>query len=94
MELVPNTARRIATRLRVDIDGVSEALYSVPVSADCVAADVQLRAPDVLLGRHFKGRSANGAVTLVNRSPIAARYFLLPQEVRRADTLRGGGGEV
>ncbi|XP_054026269.1 hydrocephalus-inducing protein homolog [Dryobates pubescens] len=77
--LCSNTVGPYELALVLDVDGVGQELFSLPLTARCVVPALSVPSPVVPFGRCYLQLPARRLLTLVNDSDLPGCYGLLPQ---------------
>ncbi|KAJ3332957.1 hypothetical protein HDU76_012454, partial [Blyttiomyces sp. JEL0837] len=80
IEFTPKCIQSYEEYVSVDVPGVGEDLYRLPVYADSVVPEISLRTPLLDFGDCYLGFNYKKYVELVNETEFPARYELLSQE--------------
>ncbi|XP_068024510.1 hydrocephalus-inducing protein homolog [Melanerpes formicivorus] len=77
--LCSNTVGPYELALVLDVDGVGQELFSLPLTARCVVPALSVPSPVVPFGRCYLQLPARRLLTLLNASDLPGCYGLLPQ---------------
>lgn len=66
--------------MAVDIEGVGQDMYSIPITAECEVPSVEIKPSEKLDFEHVYLRdSTTKTIQLINNSNLQAKYSILPQ---------------
>ena len=82
IELISKSIRRYDTPLLIDIPGVGDGVYEVPVKAECMVPRVTVTADVLDFGECFLRHPYKMPLQLVNDSKLPAKFEVLPQNAQ------------
>lgn len=80
VEFLPSRVKIYDVVACVDIDGVGESVYKLPITGESVVPDISLKRPIMDLEECFLEHTYCKQIELVNTSAFAARYSIHPQD--------------
>ena len=80
VDLCSNTVKKYDLTLVVDVEGVGDAICSLPIGARCVVPQITVLTPILDYGRCFLRHPYEHHVKLQNDTELPAKYELLPQQ--------------
>ena len=80
VDFIPTSAKVYEYSLDVDVLGVGESLYKVPILAECVVGGIKLTQKELSFGESFIRHPYDRVLTIANTSDaVYTKYEILPQ---------------
>ncbi|KAL9642363.1 hypothetical protein ABK040_007361 [Willaertia magna] len=85
IEFLSNTLKQYRANLVVDVEGVGENIYSVPIVATCIAPNISVSKTQIQFDDCYIGFEYTKVLELVNSTVLPAKYeVILPSEEEKA----------